>query len=501
MQAKLENVVDDISRNSLEMMDSKLFVGDKAGLKQMKRRMVSRPDTDLLFMSGLREDQREEDETEEAVSGPSTSKAEVRELRSSDSEEEQVDAALAASLSSEGPSQEQIMNLIKTEMKTDTADNYLDDDEDIVVLLPTTSLFNSNRMGGREFSSTIKEEPEEITLDTEPADLISDSDSESEEDFEEVTSEAVDEEEDDMFADVFNNADDIEKLNSIVGKVSDLSDSERNKDNSQTAASKLIEENDKTAESAVKCVNEEAEQILQRISKLDKPGDILADIVSRANKKQEKSSFTKEVSDNLKNGPGIMMKIASKWADAEVKKASVEIESPEDPDDPPEVTATSLFDKQQEDLVGLMETAEREKRLNRFTAEGNADLTVETVSKKSGAVEAQEAFVVQSDRRDVETAADSDGPEDDEERLDDSQLEALQARLAAEQDSLVAELSKAERLSSSITDQMYAECQQLIQMFGLPWLVAPGEAEAQCAQLDQAGLTQGGSIYCCEMMG
>ena len=52
-------------------------------------------------------------------------------------------------------------------------------------------------------------------------------------------------------------------------------------------------------------------------------------------------------------------------------------------------------------------------------------------------------------------------------------------------------MSKAERLSSSITDQMYSECQAMLQMFGLPWLVAPGEAEAQCAQLDQAGLTEG----------
>ena len=28
-------------------------------------------------------------------------------------------------------------------------------------------------------------------------------------------------------------------------------------------------------------------------------------------------------------------------------------------------------------------------------------------------------------------------------------------------------------------------------MFCLSWLVAPGEAEAQCAQLDTAGLTEG----------
>ena len=31
----------------------------------------------------------------------------------------------------------------------------------------------------------------------------------------------------------------------------------------------------------------------------------------------------------------------------------------------------------------------------------------------------------------------------------------------------------------------------MLQMFGLSWLVAPGEAEAQCGQLDTAGLTEG----------
>ena len=32
--------------------------------------------------------------------------------------------------------------------------------------------------------------------------------------------------------------------------------------------------------------------------------------------------FTKEISNNLKNGLGIMMKITSRWADAEVVKSS-----------------------------------------------------------------------------------------------------------------------------------------------------------------------------------
>ena len=38
---------------------------------------------------------------------------------------------------------------------------------------------------------------------------------------------------------------------------------------------------------------------------------------------------------------------------------------------------------------------------------------------------------------------------------------------------------------------MYFSCQELLQLFGLPWLVAPTEAEAQCAFLDSVGLTQG----------
>lgn len=38
---------------------------------------------------------------------------------------------------------------------------------------------------------------------------------------------------------------------------------------------------------------------------------------------------------------------------------------------------------------------------------------------------------------------------------------------------------------------MYGEVQELLQLFGLPYVVAPSEAEAQCAWLDHQGLVDG----------
>lgn len=58
-----------------------------------------------------------------------------------------------------------------------------------------------------------------------------------------------------------------------------------------------------------------------------------------------------------------------------------------------------------------------------------------------------------------------------------------------------AELQYAQRAntinSESATGEMFAECQELLAMFGIPYIIAPMEAEAQCAAMDKLNLVDG----------
>ena len=75
--------------------------------------------------------------------------------------------------------------------------------------------------------------------------------------------------------------------------------------------------------------------------------------------------------------------------------------------------------------------------------------------------------------------------------LTEAELRAIQERLARDTSALIAERGKHDRIAATVSDQMYADCQELLQMFGIPWVVAPSEAEAQCAFFDLVGMTDG----------
>lgn len=73
----------------------------------------------------------------------------------------------------------------------------------------------------------------------------------------------------------------------------------------------------------------------------------------------------------------------------------------------------------------------------------------------------------------------------------EDELKHLEGELASEQQALIAQAQQSDRVAASLNDQMYGESQYLLQLFGIPYLVAPMEAEAQCAFLNSANLTEG----------
>uniref|UniRef100_A0A665TMM5 Excision repair cross-complementation group 5 n=1 Tax=Echeneis naucrates TaxID=173247 RepID=A0A665TMM5_ECHNA len=77
------------------------------------------------------------------------------------------------------------------------------------------------------------------------------------------------------------------------------------------------------------------------------------------------------------------------------------------------------------------------------------------------------------------------------EHLDVDELEALESSLQVEQSNLREQKQQQERMANTVTGQMYLESQELLRLFGVPFLVAPMEAEAQCAALDRADQTNG----------
>ncbi|XP_040984648.1 DNA repair protein complementing XP-G cells-like isoform X1 [Aquila chrysaetos chrysaetos] len=71
------------------------------------------------------------------------------------------------------------------------------------------------------------------------------------------------------------------------------------------------------------------------------------------------------------------------------------------------------------------------------------------------------------------------------------ELEELENDLSTEQNVLQAQKQQQERVAASVTGQMFLESQELLRLFGIPYIEAPMEAEAQCAILDLTDQTSG----------
>ncbi|XP_008997178.3 DNA excision repair protein ERCC-5 isoform X1 [Callithrix jacchus] len=75
--------------------------------------------------------------------------------------------------------------------------------------------------------------------------------------------------------------------------------------------------------------------------------------------------------------------------------------------------------------------------------------------------------------------------------IDLEELETLESNLLEQQNSLKAQKQQQERIAATVTGQMFLESQELLRLFGIPYIQAPMEAEAQCAILDLTDQTSG----------
>ncbi|XP_055010553.1 DNA excision repair protein ERCC-5 homolog [Boleophthalmus pectinirostris] len=76
-------------------------------------------------------------------------------------------------------------------------------------------------------------------------------------------------------------------------------------------------------------------------------------------------------------------------------------------------------------------------------------------------------------------------------QLDMEELEELESSLQVQQNQLREQKQQQERMANTVTGQMCLESQELLRLFGVPYLIAPMEAEAQCAALDRLDHTHG----------
>ena len=281
--------------------------------------------------------------------------------------------------------------------------------------------------------------------------------------------------------------------------------------------------------------------------KLNEEDDLFADIFETDEKSDQKIIPTEETQQNveevenmaekMKHSEHLYLKIASKYVEPEHKTGNDEVVQQADTDE--------LFDEldlETNKLIAEMKTNAKEEKLMKIKdldqlqteeTKRNHKLSAPQSSAKTSKddkellnnlgvkqfeqeeyknqVEAETSQVYgdsvegfSRSKRDANVISESnqqtvplfdqetmDKLDNEEEEFSRDELMELQNRLAEEQEGLIAERGQLDRLAASITDQMYAECQELLQIFGIPWIVSPGEAEAQCAFLDMNGLTHG----------
>ncbi|ESO05925.1 hypothetical protein HELRODRAFT_188230 [Helobdella robusta] len=122
-----------------------------------------------------------------------------------------------------------------------------------------------------------------------------------------------------------------------------------------------------------------------------------------------------------------------------------------------------------------------------FSTSQSKDMKAEVATAEAASIDNDDEMC-NNVREMINDVFDKAHPDDGSDKINFS---AIEEKLSGELLKLREDRGKQERLATNINDQMNSEAQDLLRLFGVPFVVSPGEAEAQCAFLDRTGQTDG----------
>ncbi|CAM4425549.1 unnamed protein product [Lepidochelys kempii] len=195
-----------------------------------------------------------------------------------------------------------------------------------------------------------------------------------------------------------------------------------------------------------------------------------------APERQHPLSVTPEIA--YPNEARVQRKSHSEESDSDGSFIEVDSEISNDTEFPGEIFKTSHASSEPDETLAV------EAAATELEQEGDDGATENLL--KDAAEEVQLTI-----HQNAETKKDREGAVNEWQDISLEELEALENNLSVEQNMLQAQKQQQERIAATVTGQMFLESQELLRLFGVPYIEAPMEAEAQCAVLDLTDQTSG----------